>query len=209
MSGLKIAVIFFIAILNGMKTVYGIWNYKENTEPFWKVWNCRWLYAASAVSLAAGSLLFILGKEGFYLLKYADLLYTYILLAVVDQKTKKVPDTVLLVFLAAQLLMAGAGNISGFMEGILGSLIFSVIIILVSVTSGGKMGLGDAKLLAVTAIMAGWSYTLVILCIAMALSLVYGIWLMLFRHLSSKEEMPFVPFLCLGVMIHLVYFLRS
>lgn len=208
MSELKLAVVFFVAVLNGMKTVYGIWGYKEKTDPFWKVWNSRWLYLASAASLAVGILLFVLGKKDFYYLKFGDLLYTYILLAVVDFKTKKVPDPILLVFLVAQLLMAGAGDISGFLTGILGGLIFSAAIILLAVTSGGKMGLGDAKLLAATAIIAGWSYTLAVLCIAMTLSLVFGIWLLLFRHLSSKAEMPFVSFLCLGMIIHLVYFLR-
>lgn len=204
MSGLKLAVVFFAAVLNGMKTVYAIWNCSDAADPFWKVWNEKKLYYAGAVSLAVGAVLVILDQESLYFLRCADLFYTYLLLAIVDRKTKKVPDSILLVFLISQLLLAGTGGLLALTEGLLGSVVFSVAIILTAVISGGKMGMGDAKLLAVTAITAGWGYTLTILCIAMALSVVYGLWLLLFRHLSAKEEVPFVPFLFLGTLIHLI-----
>ena len=207
MSGLKILVIVFTAVLTGMKTVYGIWECKGSKDSFWSVWNSRWLYISGVVSLGADLLLLFLVKGEFYYIRYADLLYTYILLAAVDIKTRKVPDRILLLFMASQILMAGVDGIREFVSALPGGLIFSVIIVAVSLTSSGKMGLGDGKLLAVTAIAAGFGYTLAVLCSAMVLSVLYGVWLLLFRHLSAKEEIPFVPFLCLGTVIHFIYFL--
>ena len=58
MNELKLAALVFAAVLNGMKTVYGVEIYKEKEEPFWKVWNCRWLYVCGAVSLGVFALIY-------------------------------------------------------------------------------------------------------------------------------------------------------
>ena len=206
MNELKLAALVFTAVLNGMKTVYGVEIYKEKEEPFWKVWNCRWLYICGAVSLGVFVLIYYLGKGQMYYLRYADLLYTYLLLAIVDLKTRIVPDRILFLFLTGQLLMAGTEGLIVLTAGLLGGLILGAVVLLVAATSGEKMGMGDGKLLAVTAIAAGWSYTLCILCIAMGLFLICGIWRILFRHSSMKAEMPFVPFLFLGTVIYFIWF---
>lgn len=206
MNELKIAAFMFAAVLNGMKTVYGSEIYKEQEKPFWNVWNCRWLYISGAVSLGVFALIYYLGKGQIYYLRYADLLYTYLLLAAVDFKARMVPDRILLLFLTGQLLMAGSEGLTVLTEGLLGGLIFGAVILLAAATSNGKMGLGDGKLLAVTAVAAGWNYTLCILCIAMGLFLICGIWRILFRHSSMKAEMPFVPFLFLGTVIYFIWF---
>ena len=141
-----------------------------------------------------------------YYLRYADLLYTYLLLAAVDLKARIVPDRILFLFFTGQLLMAGAEGLTVLTAGLLGNLIFGVVVLLAAATSSEKMGMGDGKLLAVTAIAAGWSYTLCILCIAMGLFLICGIWRILFCHSSMKAEMPFVPFLFLGTVIYFIWF---
>ena len=206
MNELKLAALVFTAVLNGMKTVYGVEIYKEKEEPFWKVWNCRWLYICGAVSLGVFVLIYYLGKGQIYYLRYADLLYTYLLLAIVDLKTRIVPDRILFLFLTGQLLMAGTEGLIVLTAGLLGGLILGAVVLLVAATSGEKMGMGDGKLLAVTAIIAGGSYTLCILCIAMGLFLICGIWRILFRHSSMKAEMPFVSFLFLGTVIYFIWF---
>ena len=206
MNELKLAALVFAAVLNGMKTVYGVEIYKEKEEPFWKVWNCRWLYVCGAVSLGVFALIYYLGKGQMYYLRYADLLYTYLLLAAVDLKARIVPDRILFLLLTGQLLMAGTEGLTVLTAGLLGGLILGAVVLLVAATSDEKMGMGDGKLLAVTAITAGGSYTLCILCIAMGLFLIYGIWRILFRHSSMKAEMPFVPFLFLGTVIYFIWF---
>lgn len=206
MNELKLAALVFAAVLNGMKTVYGVEIYKEKEEPFWKVWNCRWLYVCGAVSLGTFALIYYLGKGQMYYLRYADLLYTYLLLAAVDLKARIVPDRILFFLLTGQLLMAGTEGLTVLTAGLLGGLILGAVVLLVAATSDEKMGMGDGKLLAVTAITAGGSYTLCILCIAMGLFLICGIWRILFRHSSMKAEMPFVPFLFLGTVIYFIWF---
>ena len=116
------------------------------------------------------------------------------------------PDRILFLLLTGQLLMAGTEGLTVLTAGLLGGLILGAVVLLVAATSDEKMGMGDGKLLAVTAITAGGSYTLCILCIAMGLFLIYGIWRILFRHSSMKAEMPFVPFLFLGTVIYFIWF---
>lgn len=145
MNELKIAALIFTAVLNGMKTVYGLEIYKKEEKPFWKVWNSRWLYISGAVILGVFALIYYLGKGQMYYLRYADLLYTYLLLAAVDLKARIVPDRILFLFLTGQLLMAGSESLTVLTAGLLGGLIFGAVILLVAFTSDEKMGLGDGK----------------------------------------------------------------
>ena len=201
-------VLLCMAVLNGMKTIWGFQYFREKQESFWKVWNSRFFYIIAGISLLVYTGLFFAGGHRFYVLKYADLIYTYTLLAAVDIRTRKVPDRVLAAYLAGQFLMTGAEGAYQILTILFpGGLLFAGAVLLAALTSAGRLGMGDAKLLAVTALTAGWSYTLQILCAGMLISMLYGILMLIFRRLSSKSEIPFVPFLCIGVVIHFVWLL--
>ena len=91
------------------------------------------------------ALIYYLGKGQMYYLRYADLLYTYLLLAAVDLKARIVPDRILFLFFTGQLLMAGAEGLTVLTAGLLGNLIFGVVVLLAAATSSEKMGMGDGK----------------------------------------------------------------
>ena len=71
--------------------------------------------------------------------------------------------------------------------------------------SKGKMGMGDAKLLGITAMTAGCKYTMQILSIALMLSFFYSLYLLGFWKKCIRTEFPFVPFLTVGMAVHLIF----
>lgn len=213
------AAVFLAAVFGGMETVYGYWAWKGIAERFDKVWRSRLFYQSALVWLAlllgawysaaaAGGELkeMVPSVESILAVRLAALGLTYILLAMVDVRRRIVPDRVLLCCLAGQLLLAASSQPVGqwgrcFLQGLF---LLAVLLAAAWLLRGG-LGMGDAKLLGVTAMTAGWSYALWLLAAGLMLSFFAGIWLLVFRKKSAKTEMPFVPFLTAAMAAQLVF----
>ena len=193
-----------ISILGGMKTAYGIdlWKGKESSLSL--ICMKKQTYLLSGIWFLLYGLLGSFSRGSYIIIQSIDLLYTYGILAMVDGKRKIVPDGILLCYFAAQMLLGAHGTRPEILLHILGTgAIFAGLLLLFVQLSGGKMGMGDVRLLGVTAMTAGWSYTIQILIWAMGLSFVYSICLLL-RKKSLKTEFPFVPFLAAGMVIQMI-----
>ncbi|NBI71578.1 prepilin peptidase [Clostridiaceae bacterium] len=156
------------------------------------------LLAGAAAGIAAGSL-----GMSIYALRYADLVFSYLLLAVVDGKRREVPDEILLCLLSSQMLYGATGMPVWELRHIFtGGAVFSACLAGAAFLSGGRMGWGDVKLLAVTAVTAGWAYTVTIAGLGLFASFFYSLWLLAFRGTGRKAEFPFVPFLAAGMVVY-------
>ena len=67
------------------------------------------------------------------------------------------------------------------------------------------VGVGDIKLMAACGVFLGWRLTLVSTVLAILGGGIYGIWLMAAKKAARKEKFAFGPFLCVGMVIGLVY----
>lgn len=83
--------------------------------------------------------------------------------------------------------------------------IIGVIIILISVATAGKIGLGDGILLCVTGLGIGFWPNLEMFAIALTLAALVSIFLLIFRMANRKKSIPFIPFL---FMSYLILFLK-
>ena len=108
----------------------------------------------------------------------------------------------------AEAQIAAAGMDDGWIRCLIEGTVFALFLAAVSWLLKGRFGMGDAKLLGVTAMTAGWMYSLQVLFTAMALAFLAGVWLLLFRKMSAKTEMPFVPFLAAGMAVHFFMLLK-
>lgn len=209
------------AFLGGMETVFSIWAFEGKKEAFNQVWNSRLLCGSAAVWLillagawygaaaAGGGISRLLPQPGYLTsARIMALFLTYILLAAVDGRRRIVPDRILACYLAGQLLMAAAGMDDGWIRCLIEGTVFALFLAAVSWFLKGRFGMGDAKLLGATAMTAGWTYSLQVLFTAMALAFFAGVWLLLFRKMSAKTEMPFVPFLAAGMAVHFFMLLK-
>lgn len=87
---------------------------------------------------------------------------------------------------------------SGIFAGIIAFLFF---FILSSVSREKWMGYGDAYLAFLVGLLAGWPKTLLALMLAFALGAIYGLYLIIRRKKTLKSQIPFAPFLILGIFL--------
>lgn len=129
-------------------------------------------------------------------------------LSLIDWETREIPDGFQLVLLGLGLAWNGYAQITGqglLAENLIGFLAASLPLLLIAFLTGGGMGGGDIKLMAVCGLLLGWKNIL----LALALGSVLGSLIMVPRHLLQKrerrEEVPFGPFLSAGVYLAMCF----
>lgn len=198
---------FALSILGGIKSLYGIdlWNGKECSIS--QIWVEKRLYLLSAIWIAGYLLVWIGSGRSVAAVQTADLLCTYMILALVDGRCKIVPGSILLCYFSGQMLTSALYRTAAELLYVCGTgILFTAGAYALTWLSKEKVGMGDAKLLGVTAMTAGWVYTIQILIFAMVLSFIYSIGLLVFAKKSMQDAFPFVPFLAAGMAIHLAFF---
>lgn len=197
----EVPVFCALSVLNGIKSVCAIREWRGERIFFSHIFIEKQTYV-----LAAAWAVFYLVLRMFFAMpmvpvRSVDLLCTYIMLAEVDRKQGVVPNSILLCYFSGQMLL---GAMSMALEELIRvfftGLFFSALMYLIVWFSKGKAGMGDARLLGVTAMTAGWRFTLQILILAVGGSFVYSLWLLTVRKKSIRTEFPFVPFLAMGLM---------
>ncbi len=91
----------------------------------------------------------------------------------------------------------------------IGGLIIGAMVILISVMTSGKIGLGDGMLLCVTGLGLGFWGNLELFALALFLAAVLSIILLVFRLADRKKSIPFVPFLLLSYLFLIVANMRA
>lgn len=77
-------------------------------------------------------------------------------------------------------------------------------VLLISIATKGKIGLGDGLILCVTGLMLGFWGNIEAFGLALLLAAVVSIVLLVFRLADRKKSIPFVPFLFLGYLFVMV-----
>lgn len=212
-----ILALVFTAALGGMRITYGVDIWKGTERPFYRVWNGKNVYLGSVIWFVMLTGIWVFsswGKAGIWpenqylqAVRFGDLLATYGLLALVDAKQRIVPDRILACFFLGQMLLGGASMAPGaLLLCLAGGFVFTCLMISFAWLSKGKLGMGDAKLLGVTAMTAGSLYTVQLIFVSLLISFFYGLWLLLVKRAGTKSEFPFVPCLALGMVINTIYF---
>lgn len=200
----EIPVFCALSVLSGIKSVCALRERRGE--------NCSlthgFIEKRMYVLTAAWAVFYLILRVGFAMpivpVRSVDLLCTYIMLAEVDRKQRIVPNSILLCYFTGQMLL-GAMSMAPeeLMWVAFTGLLFSAVIYLAVWFSKGKAGMGDARLLAVTAMTAGWRFTLQILVLAIGFSFLYSLWLLTVCKKNIRTEFPFVPFLALGLSVYM------
>ncbi|MGN0158809.1 MAG: prepilin peptidase [Brotaphodocola sp.] len=200
-----IPVLAAISFLSGIKSVCGICLWKKNEYEDRILWREKKLYGYSALWLILYSLIWLAAGKSMNTVRLADLCITYVMLALIDGKRRIVPDSVLLCFLAEQMLMgAMVMRAEMILKIFITGLLFTVTATAFAWVTKEQIGMGDIRLLGVTAMTAGWGFVIQILFYAMVLSFGYSLILVLYKKKSVKAEFPFVPFLAAGLATHMI-----
>ncbi len=116
-------------------------------------------------------------------------------------------------FLTLPLIRGGKGwgalsgqvisHFSPYLFSALGASAFFLVIILI--TRGKGMGLGDAKLVFLMGLLLGWPNILAALFIAFFIGAIVGVGLIFWGRKTMKSQIPFGPFLIGGTLIMLFW----
>jgi leader peptidase (prepilin peptidase)/N-methyltransferase len=118
-----------------------------------------------------------------------------------DLKEMRIPDVLSLggiaVFVALGILVPGGSVITVAREALIGFGVFWAI----TIATGGKLGLGDAKYSVLIALSLGLYGWLTTIAVASVTGLAAGLMLVLRGGFPRDARIPFAPFLTLGAAV--------
>jgi leader peptidase (prepilin peptidase)/N-methyltransferase len=133
-------------------------------------------------------------------------------LAVIDVRSRRLPDWLTLPAFAGVIALLGAGAITEhqpgrFGQAILGAAALAGFYLALMVIRPGGMGLGDVKLAASVGAALGWAGWQPLLAgtfVAFALAAACGLALMAMGRVTRRSQLPFGPFLLIGALAAII-----
>ncbi|WP_438353224.1 prepilin peptidase [Microbacterium sp. CJ88] len=143
------------------------------------------------------------------LLAYAWLAVAGVALAVIDVRTHRLPDRIVLPGYAVGVVLLGlaallSGDVQAFMVAVVGAIALFAFFLLLRVLSRSGMGGGDVKLAGVLGLFLGWiGWTAVLLGVFAAFLLggLYAAALLVLRRGGRRTQVPFGPWMLAGAWI--------
>jgi prepilin signal peptidase PulO-like enzyme (type II secretory pathway) len=137
-----------------------------------------------------------------YLINFVVVMFL-VFSAVFDLKYMILPDFSTVILVIIGLVLIGYELLNGHVNLFLQNLITGIIVTLFFlflhlITKGKGMGMGDVKLVFFIGLFLGWQKTIVTMYVAFIAGAIVGIFLMAFKKLGRKAEIPFGPFLIFG-----------
>ncbi len=137
---------------------------------------------------------------------------TLILVAMtmIDYDLQIIPDelNVLLLVLGVVYLLAvrlPEVGLRGLLPNLVGFLVGGGLFLLIAVLSGGGMGGGDVKLMAVMGLWFGWKLLLVLMFLSFISGAVISLFLLATKIKGRKDAIPFGPFIALAAYLTSIY----
>ncbi len=123
--------------------------------------------------------------------------------ALQDIRSKKI--SLWIIAAGAIIVCAGApfSQSIPIIDRVLGTLV-GIGIMITSRATGGRIGMGDGYLLCVTGISLGFWGNMELFAIALFAAAIVAILLLTLRLADRKKSIPFVPFLFISYLIHLI-----
>lgn len=170
-----------------------------------------WQYPLVEIATALLFLLLFIFRYNF--LFYILIVPALIIIFVYDLKHYIIPDKVIYPAIAVSgiwYLVSGIFfasytkyNIQNTIYSAFGAALFFLLIVLI--TRGKGMGIGDIKLAFLMGLILGWPDILVALLLAFFLGAAIGLVLIILGKKSMKSEVPFGPFLITGLLLVLFF----
>lgn len=121
-----------------------------------------------------------------------------ILAAVIDIRTRRISDSLVLTGAAVGLVLLLFDSQRGLSGGLQGGITAGMIMFLLHKITRDGLGLGDAKLFACIGIYLGVKDTISAMVAAVVLSGIYSLILICISSENKKRELPFAPFILAG-----------
>jgi len=165
-------------------------------------------YAGLTIVIAAAFIIQTARIDVPALIKYVLVLILGYIAAINDIKTKKIPNSLILVMLGGWIAMSvpaillnTEAAIESLIESAFGFASGGGLFLIVYLISHKSLGGGDVKLMACVGLYLGFSGILAVMLWGTILAALTGLVLILFRKIGHKDSIPLAPFLYIGILI--------
>jgi leader peptidase (prepilin peptidase) / N-methyltransferase len=132
--------------------------------------------------------------------------WVFILIGLLDFKTKLVYGVIVFPAIAIALILAAFVMPHGIINALEGAgLGAAIILIPFLVTRGGGMGFGDVEIALLMGVIAGFYDVVVPILLGIVLGGIAAIILLAFKIRGRKDAIPFGPFLSVGAIVSMVW----
>ena len=124
--------------------------------------------------------------------------------ALIDAETQLIPNRLnaAVAVLAVLNLLLSPARWAG---ALIGMVCISVPMLLLCLAIPGAFGGGDIKLMAAAGLFLGWQHTLLAMFFGILGGGFYGMYLLAARKADKKDHFAFGPFLCVGIVLALLF----
>lgn len=162
------------------------------------------------LGMAAGAIFHIYGWTVTKFLKYLILMYGVLIIAYIDSQTHLIPNFILvglffirMVLLAVELVIYPTARMELLANAFGGLVIGFLIFIIAYFISRKGIGMGDVKLVAVIGFYTGTAVLYAIMILSLVCCVVYSLVQLARRKLTTKDYLPFGPFVAIGTVLAL------
>lgn len=142
------------------------------------------------------------------IVRYDILFFTLVLIAWIDQSSKRIPNKILLVLLEIRGVLLvlewtifSRFGMAVFASSLLGALLGGGMFLFAHFIAKGGVGMGDVKLFAVIGSYMGSGSIMTVIFLTVIVSAIYSIIMLTFKKIKLKEEIPFAPFILVGTIL--------
>ena len=132
----------------------------------------------------------------------AVLLFIQLVAASSDLRNRTIPLWLILSSMVfGALFLCFSSNYISVKSHIIGGFSAFIIIAPLVYITKGQIGTGDLMLLAVTGLFSGWTGLLSILFLSVLMSGIFSFFIVVFKKVSGRSEIPFAPFIFLATAV--------
>lgn len=143
-------------------------------------------------------------------LKYLTMLCVLATIAWIDYKASKIPNTLLIVLIAARLIFFIYESIKepdyikfNIIQMTFGAFLCLALLLLCRIIIRNSIGMGDIKLFAVLGLYFGYDI-INLMFFSFLCTAIYSIYLLLFKKKKKKDSVPMGPFIFLGTILSFI-----
>ncbi len=126
-------------------------------------------------------------------------------MSLVDIRQKRIPNLALVCFLGGTVITLCLQHPVNIAERFLSVFVVSGILVLVCKLRPGAFGAGDIKLMAIAGLLLGFWRNVNAFVVGVISAAVFCIIGMSLKRVDRKTQIPFGPFLCLGIGLSLLF----
>ncbi len=211
---LAIAILIAICSAGASTAFYSSYGVKVK-EPILKIWKeskaMLLLLAVVYTIVAVGKVLIDFKKGEMFLQTVEQLILwnTFLIIAVIDSKRRRIPNRPLafllilrVLFMIGEIVYSPSEWRSVLFPSLIGFFLGGFIILLCMLLSRGGVGAGDMKMFAVCGAFFGL-YVLHVMMYSLFLSAVFSIGLLIMRKAKLSQSIPMAPFILAGVSLYI------